>query len=107
MLTLTSDDDRALALVDAIRRGDLDRLERLLGEHEGLAGAWIGDRKGGSRSSLHVVTDWPGYFPNGPQVVSILVDAGPTRTQRPRTVVRGRRRFTGRPAATTSTSPTR
>jgi hypothetical protein len=76
MLILTPGDDRALALAQAIRRGDLDRLERLLGEHDGLVVAWIGDRKGGSRSSLHVVTDWPGYFPNGPQVVRILVDAG-------------------------------
>jgi ankyrin repeat protein len=75
-LVLTPGDDRALALVPAIRRGDLDQLGRLLGEHEGLAGAWVGDRKGGSRSSLHVVTDWPGYFRSGPQVVRILVDAG-------------------------------
>jgi uncharacterized protein len=76
LLTLTPDDDRALALVQAIRRGDLDRLELLLGEHEGLACAWIGDRKGGARSSLHVVTDWPGYFPNGPQVARMLIAAG-------------------------------
>jgi ankyrin repeat protein len=25
---------------------------------------------------LHVVTDWPGYFPNGPEIVRLLVDAG-------------------------------
>jgi ankyrin repeat protein len=25
---------------------------------------------------LHVVADWPGYFPNGPQIVRVLVDAG-------------------------------
>ena len=76
MLILTSGDDQALALVQAIRRGDLDRLDRLLGDHEGLAAAWIGDRKGGARSLLHVVTDWPGYFRNGPQVVRVLVGAG-------------------------------
>jgi uncharacterized protein len=76
MLILTPGDDRALALVQAIRRGELGRLERMLGGHEGLASAWIGDRKGGSRSLLHVATDWPGYFPNGPVVVRMLVAAG-------------------------------
>ena len=75
-MILTPGDDRALALVQAIRRGDLDRLRRLLDADEGLAGAWIGDRKGGARSLLHVVTDWPGYFPDGPEVVRVLVEAG-------------------------------
>lgn len=76
MLILTPGDDRAIALVQAIRRGDLGRLERLLGEHAGLAAAWVGDPKGGARSLLHVVTDWPGYFPNAPEVVRMLVAAG-------------------------------
>ena len=76
MLTLTADEDRAIALLRAIRTGDLDGLERLFGEHEGLARAWIRDRRGGARSTLHVVADWPGYFPNGPQVVGVLTDSG-------------------------------
>jgi uncharacterized protein len=76
MLTLTPGDHRAVALVRAIRTGDVDGLARLLAEHEGLAGAWVRGRKGGSRSSLHVATDWPGYFPNGPQAVRVLIDAG-------------------------------
>ncbi len=25
---------------------------------------------------LHIVTDWPGYFPNGPAIVRILIEAG-------------------------------
>lgn len=25
---------------------------------------------------LHVVTDWPGYFPGGPEIVRLLIDAG-------------------------------
>ena len=25
---------------------------------------------------MHLVTDWPGYFPNGPQIVRLLIDAG-------------------------------
>jgi ankyrin repeat protein len=28
------------------------------------------------RTPLHVVTDWPGYFPNGPRVAQLLIDAG-------------------------------
>jgi uncharacterized protein len=76
MDTLTPDDDRAVALVEAIRTGDLGRLGRLLDEDATLAAAWIRDRKGGARSALHIATDWPGYFPNGPAVVRLLVDAG-------------------------------
>ena len=76
MRTLTPDDDRAAALLEAIRTGDLDRLGRLLHEDGTLAAAWIRDRKGVGRSTLHVATDWPGYFPNGPAVVRLLVDAG-------------------------------
>jgi uncharacterized protein len=76
MLTLPPDDERAAALLGAIRTGDLDRLARLLGEDRSLAGAWIRDRKGSARSTLHVATDWPGYFPHGPAVVRLLVDKG-------------------------------
>jgi ankyrin repeat protein len=25
---------------------------------------------------LHLVTDWPGYFPNGPEIVRVLIAAG-------------------------------
>lgn len=25
---------------------------------------------------MHLPTDWPGYFPNGPQIVRLLIDAG-------------------------------
>jgi len=33
------------------------------------------DRKGGFRTPLHLVTDWPGYSPNGPQIVYLLIQA--------------------------------
>ena len=29
-----------------------------------------------TRTALHVVCDWPGYFPNGPQIVPLLIAAG-------------------------------
>ena len=25
---------------------------------------------------MHLVTDWPGYFPNGPEIVRLLIEAG-------------------------------
>jgi uncharacterized protein len=55
----------------AIRTGDLAALRSLIDAHPSLAtsrlnGTW----------PLHVVTDWPGYFPNGPRVARMLIDAG-------------------------------
>jgi uncharacterized protein len=76
MSTLTPADDRTAALIEAIRTGDLDRLGRLLDGDRSLAGAWIRGRRGIARSTLHVAADWPGYFPNGPAVVRLLVGAG-------------------------------
>src|SRR5262249_6271796 len=54
---------------------DLASLGRLLGEHPGLAAARIVGPAGGSRTPLHVATDWPGFFPDGPAVVAALVAA--------------------------------
>ncbi len=76
MVTLRADDPAAVALAAAIRGGDLQSLERLLGERPGLAAARIVDAKGGVRTPLHIATDWPGHFPNGPAVVALLVRAG-------------------------------
>jgi len=72
---LPADDPLALALVEKIRAGDLESLQRLLADPQ-LAAASIQDKKGGTRTLLHVVTDWPGYFPNGPAVVAALIGAG-------------------------------
>ena len=66
----------AAALVDAVRSGDLPVLLRLLAGHPGLAAARIVGRDGCSRTPLHVATDWPGYFPGGPDVVRLLLSAG-------------------------------
>jgi ankyrin repeat protein len=40
-----------------------------------LASSPLGDRHG-TRTPLHVVTDWPGYWPNGAQIVRIPLAAG-------------------------------
>ena len=75
-MMLEPDDDAAIALVVAIHRGDVVGLRRLLDEDAGLASVRIRGRNGGSRSTLHLATDWPGYFPCGPQIVGLLIDAG-------------------------------
>lgn len=63
------------ALVAAIHAGDVASLRSLLSEHPEVVSAPLGGRHK-SRTPLHVVADWPGYFPNGPEIVRILVDAG-------------------------------
>jgi ankyrin repeat protein len=79
---LRTDEPITLAVVAAIHSGDIDTLRQLLDENPGLAAAHIGDDvvgvtdRGMSRSLLHVVTDWPGHFPNSPLTVALLVEAG-------------------------------
>lgn len=70
------DDPLAVAGAQAIHAGDLSTLERLLAEHPELVNVQIEGRRGGYRTPLHVVADWPGYFPNGPAVVRLLLQAG-------------------------------
>jgi hypothetical protein len=70
-------DPLGVEVVDAIRGGDVARLRRLLSENPRLARAQIADpRCDDTRSLLHIATDWPGHFPNGPAVVRTLVAAG-------------------------------
>jgi hypothetical protein len=76
VVTLEGRDPIASALLAAIRGGDLEALDRLLAERPGLASARIVDDKGGSRTPLHMATDWPGHFPNGPAAVRVLLEAG-------------------------------
>src|SRR5215470_4640450 len=72
---MPADHPVALALVETIRAGDLESLQRLLADPQ-LAAASMQDKKGATRTLLHVVTDWPGHFPNGPAVVAALIGAG-------------------------------
>ena len=77
VLVLGEEDPRAAAAVTAIRSGDVPGLRRLLAGDPRLATARVVDDDGRtSRTLLHVVTDWPGHFPNGPATVAALVAAG-------------------------------
>ncbi len=69
---MDSQDPVALAAVQAIRTGDTASLAALLRENPGLANAHIH----GDRTALLVAADWPGYFPNGPAAVRLLIEAG-------------------------------
>jgi len=70
-------------IVEAIHTGDVAGLRRLLADYPDAASAPLGGRHG-TRTPMHVVTDWPGYFPNGPEIVRVLVEAGADLDPRPR-----------------------
>jgi hypothetical protein len=66
-------------LIVAIHSGDLDGLRRLIAARPELASARMVGRKGpdgGWRTPLHAAADWPGYFPDAPAAVAILLEAG-------------------------------
>ena len=69
-------DQVAIELRLAVRAGDVAAIEGLLRSDPALAMARLGGRRGGSETALHVVAGWPGYFPNGPEIVLLLIDAG-------------------------------
>ena len=76
MLVLPMTDDLAIGVVHSIRSGSIDELSRWLADHAGLATCVLCSENGSRRTLLHVVADWPGYFPMGPTSVRILVGAG-------------------------------
>jgi ankyrin repeat protein len=76
ILSLASDEPLAVELFLSVRGGHLDTLSRLLTETPGLATVRLVAPDGGTRTPLHLVTDWPGYFPQGPEVVRLLIAAG-------------------------------
>lgn len=73
---LAHDHPVTIRLVRAIRTGDLESLQQLLREQPGLAHARIHRPKGETIAPLHLVADWPGYFPNGPALATALMAAG-------------------------------
>jgi ankyrin repeat protein len=73
---IPDDDQVAAELRLAVHAGDVESVRRLLRNDPALATARLGSKDSGSATPLHLVTDWPGYFPNGPQIVRLLLDAG-------------------------------
>jgi ankyrin repeat protein len=73
---IPGDDQVAVELRSAVHAGDVEAVQRLLRNDPALATARLGSKDSGSATPLHLVTDWPGYFPNGPQIVQLLINAG-------------------------------
>ena len=73
---IPSDDQVAVELRSAVRAGDVAAIQGLLRNDPALASARLVGSDGGAATPLHLVTDWPGYFPNGPEIVRLLTDAG-------------------------------
>ena len=72
-MRIPQDDPVATELRLAVRGGDLEAAGRLLAGHPGLARATFVGRNEGTGTSLHMVADWPGYFPHGAEMVRLLV----------------------------------
>ena len=73
---IPEDEQVAVELRSAVHAGDVEAIRRLLRGDPALATARLVGRGGGTGTPLHLVADWPGYFPHGPQVVRLLIDAG-------------------------------
>jgi hypothetical protein len=77
--TLPHGEPLAVELTQAIHSGDLAALRRLLDDRPELAAVRMIGRHGiggGWRTPLHAATDWPGYFPDAPATVALLLEAG-------------------------------
>jgi uncharacterized protein len=73
---IASDTEVAAGLRAAVRAGDIEAIQRMLRDDPALATARLGSSESGSETALHAVASWPGYFPNGPQAVRLLIGAG-------------------------------
>jgi hypothetical protein len=69
------DPDAAAGLVRAIHGGDIESVRRLIAASPELVNGPLGGPLK-TRTALHIVTDWPGYFPSGPQIARMLLEAG-------------------------------
>ncbi len=76
VLVIPSDDPAVVELRIAIFGGDVAVLKRLISEHPDLAASSFGSVERGTGTALHLVAGWPGYYPNGPEIVHALVDGG-------------------------------
>lgn len=79
-LELPASDPLAVATTTAIKEGHLPALRALLTQHPNLATALItspgSDSQPEGRTLLHIVTDWPGHFPNVASTIRLLASAG-------------------------------
>jgi hypothetical protein len=75
-MNLARSDPLVVRLTAAVQCGALGELAQLLEEQPDLAKARIAGRRGGWGTPLHIATNWPGYFPNGPAVSRLLIEAG-------------------------------
>lgn len=66
--------DAVAAAVAAIRTGDVAALVGALTDVPHLVAGPVSGHRG--RTLLHIATDWPGYLPNGPQIVGVLIERG-------------------------------
>jgi hypothetical protein len=73
-VTAEARDADAEAAVAALRAGDAEALAQALDARPGLARERVPGY--GGRTLLHVVADWPGYSPRGPQLVRLLIGRG-------------------------------
>ncbi len=73
---LRSDEPLAVELTAAIKAGEAERLRALLTSHPELARCAVVDAKGGGRTPLHLLADWPGHNPHAAAIVQILTAAG-------------------------------
>ena len=71
----SSHQDAGSELGAAIQAGEVDAVRRIIAENPGLVTGPLGGRFQ-TRTALHVAADWPGYFPNGPQIVRLLLAEG-------------------------------
>jgi hypothetical protein len=74
--TVPVDAPVAVELWLAVRSGDVETIRRLLAADPGLTSLRLRTKDGGTRTVLHLATDWPGYFPNGPEIVRVCLEAG-------------------------------
>jgi hypothetical protein len=73
---LRESEQLVVEVIEAVRCGDAGSLRPLLAGNPGLAREYFESSDGSSRTLLHVVTDWPGFFPNGPAITRMLIKAG-------------------------------
>jgi ankyrin repeat protein len=74
--TLRHDEPLAIELTAAVKQGEVGRLRQLLATDPDLARCVVQDAKGGSRTPLHLLADWPGHNPNAVAIVRTLAAAG-------------------------------